>query len=151
MCTLQRSSAVLPAARGVAGCTQARAATPSGPLYVFNLVRRAISGMDVCVRKPLLVTTGADKTLRVWNYASKVCEQVRHFADEPLSVSLHPSGNHVSARPPQTLRPTSSPVHRPRACTPPATRTRTPSATHPPAVHAAGHGECSRSSRQTRC
>ena len=55
----------------------------------------AITGIDVCVRKPLLITCGADKTLRMWNYATKTCEQVKAFPDEPLSVSLHPSGNHV--------------------------------------------------------
>ena len=55
----------------------------------------SISGLDVCVRKPLVMTCGADRTLRLWNYQSKKCEQVKHFADEPLSVSLHPSGNHA--------------------------------------------------------
>lgn len=55
----------------------------------------AITGLDVCVRKPLLITCGADKTLRMWNYASKMCEQVKALPDEPLSVALHPSGNNV--------------------------------------------------------
>ena len=58
-------------------------------------MHRAITGLDVCVRKPLLLTCGADRTLRLWNYATKMCEQVKHCADEPLSVSLHPSGNHA--------------------------------------------------------
>ena len=35
----------------------------------------SITGLDVCVRKPLLITCGTDKTLRMWNYASKMCEQ----------------------------------------------------------------------------
>ena len=56
---------------------------------------KAITGLDCCIRKPLLVTCSADRSLRIWNYATKVCEQVKHFADEPLSASLHPTGHQV--------------------------------------------------------
>ena len=55
----------------------------------------SISGLDVCVRKPLVMTCGADRTLRLWNYQSKKCEQVKHFADEPLCLAFHPSGNYA--------------------------------------------------------
>ena len=55
----------------------------------------AVTGMDVCVQKPLLVTCGVDRTLRVWNYTTKMCEQLKTFADEPLSASLHPTGHQV--------------------------------------------------------
>jgi cilia- and flagella-associated protein 57 len=30
---------------------------------------KAITGMDTCLRKPLVVTVGTDRTLRLWNYA----------------------------------------------------------------------------------
>ena len=46
----------------------------------------------MCLRKPIVVTCGADKTVRIWNYAEKTCELVRHFAEEPVSVAMHPSG-----------------------------------------------------------
>ena len=55
----------------------------------------AITGLDCCIRKPLLVTCSADRSLRIWNYATKVCEQVKLFSDDPLSASLHPSGHQV--------------------------------------------------------
>ena len=56
---------------------------------------KAITGLDCCIKKPLLVTCSLDRSLRIWNYATKVCEQVKHFTDEPLSASLHPGGHHV--------------------------------------------------------
>lgn len=55
----------------------------------------AITGLDTCVRKPLLATVSTDRTLRLWNYTTKVCEQVKHLQDEPLSCSLHPLGYQV--------------------------------------------------------
>ena len=54
-----------------------------------------ITGMDTCSRKPLLVTCGVDRSVRVWNYVTKKCELVNYFADEPCSISMHPSGLHV--------------------------------------------------------
>ena len=54
-----------------------------------------VTGMDVCSRKPLLVTCGVDRSVRIWNYTTKKCELVKFFADEPSSVSMHPSGLHV--------------------------------------------------------
>ena len=54
-----------------------------------------ITGLGTCVRKPLVATVAADKTLRVWNYSTKTCEQVKLFTDEPYSASLHPNGHHV--------------------------------------------------------
>jgi hypothetical protein len=54
-----------------------------------------ILGMDVCVRKPLVVTCGSDKTVRVWNYVEKTCELCRHFNEEAYSIAFHPSGFHL--------------------------------------------------------
>ena len=54
-----------------------------------------ILGMDVCVRKPLVVTTGVDNTVRVWNYADKRQELSKTFADTALCAAFHPSGLHV--------------------------------------------------------
>eukprot|EP00930_Biecheleria_cincta_P056908 TRINITY_DN42926_c0_g1_i1.p1 TRINITY_DN42926_c0_g1~~TRINITY_DN42926_c0_g1_i1.p1 ORF type:complete len:1216 (-),score=324.29 TRINITY_DN42926_c0_g1_i1:285-3932(-) len=55
----------------------------------------AILGMDVCVRKPLVVTCGADKSVRVWNYVEKTCELCKFFNEEAYSVAFHPSGFHL--------------------------------------------------------
>ena len=50
-----------------------------------------ITGMDTCTRRPLVVTCGSDMTVRVWNYMTQKCEVTKVFAEEPLSVALHPS------------------------------------------------------------
>ena len=55
----------------------------------------AITGMDTCARKPLVVTVGRDRTLRIWNYLSRKCELRKEFTEECFSVAMHPSGLHV--------------------------------------------------------
>merc|ERR1719230_1982464 len=55
----------------------------------------AILGMDVCARKPLVVTCGLDKSVRVWNYMEKTCELCKFFNEEAYSVAFHPSGFHL--------------------------------------------------------
>jgi WD40 repeat protein len=55
----------------------------------------AILGMDVCTRKPLVVTCGMDKSVRVWNYHEKTCELCKLFNEEAYSVAFHPSGFHL--------------------------------------------------------
>lgn len=58
--------------------------------------KKAIIGLDICVRKPLLVTCSEDKTIRFWNYAEKRQELKFKSAEiEPLSVAFHPSGLQV--------------------------------------------------------
>ncbi|CAM9359992.1 unnamed protein product, partial [Chrysoparadoxa australica] len=54
-----------------------------------------IHGVDVCAGKPLAVTVGEDKTLRLWNYAEKNVELIKEFQDTPVAVALHPSGLYV--------------------------------------------------------
>lgn len=54
-----------------------------------------IHGMDVCVRKPSVVTCGADKSVRVWNYMDKTSELYKTFPEEAFSVAFHPSGFHL--------------------------------------------------------
>ncbi|TYZ58912.1 hypothetical protein PybrP1_009516 [[Pythium] brassicae (nom. inval.)] len=51
-----------------------------------------VTGMDVCVRKPILVTCGLDRSVRVWNYLERTCEVAKQFAEEAHSVACHPSG-----------------------------------------------------------
>jgi len=53
---------------------------------------RAITGMDVCVRKPYVVTCGADRSVRVWNYTNKTLVAQEFFTETPYSVSIHPTG-----------------------------------------------------------
>ncbi|CAM6094904.1 unnamed protein product [Calypogeia fissa] len=64
-------------------------------MTVYGYHSGNITGLDVCVRKPLAVTSSLDKSVRVWNYVDKCCELTKIFPQEALSVALHPSGLHV--------------------------------------------------------
>lgn len=57
----------------------------------------AITGVDVCQRKPLVVTCGVDKTIRVWNYLSMDMELSKEFEETVHSVALHPTGLNILA------------------------------------------------------
>ncbi len=39
-----------------------------------------ITGMDVCVRKPLVVTCGLDKSIRIWNYVEHTLDMMKFFS-----------------------------------------------------------------------
>jgi hypothetical protein len=54
--------------------------------------KSVITGLDVCVRKPLIVTCGLDKSVRAWNYHEHRMELCKYFSEEPLSIALHPTG-----------------------------------------------------------
>ncbi|XP_063283718.1 cilia- and flagella-associated protein 57-like [Pelobates fuscus] len=51
-----------------------------------------ITGLGICVRKPLLATCSLDKSVRIWNYENNSLELYREYQEEVYSVSLHPSG-----------------------------------------------------------
>ncbi|CAH2310484.1 cilia- and flagella-associated 57 [Pelobates cultripes] len=51
-----------------------------------------ITGLGICVRKPLLATCSLDKSIRIWNYENNSLELYREYQEEVYSVSLHPSG-----------------------------------------------------------
>ena len=64
-------------------------------IYPFH--SRAISGLDVCIKKNLVATCSIDKTVRIWSYTAQsfkldICET---FTEEALSVAFHPSGYHI--------------------------------------------------------
>jgi len=42
----------------------------------------SINDMDLCVRKPLIVTCGSDKCIKVWNYEERILEISKHFTEE---------------------------------------------------------------------
>eukprot|EP00392_Amoebophrya_sp_AT5.2_P006933 g6945.t1 len=78
--------AATPLAQGLEGA----ALQPLPLLAPFHV--GAVNGMDVCVRKSLVATVGADKTVRIWNYQERNCEQWKSFSEEPFSVAIHPNG-----------------------------------------------------------
>ena len=50
-------------------------------------------GLDAAVTKPLVVTVGTDRKLRVWNYLRWKCDVLHDFkTEEPTCVAMHPSG-----------------------------------------------------------
>ncbi|CAL8343815.1 unnamed protein product [Merluccius merluccius] len=53
---------------------------------------KPITGLSICIRKPLVATCSLDRSVRVWNYDTNVLELYKEFQEEALSVSLHPSG-----------------------------------------------------------
>jgi len=55
-----------------------------------------ITGLDVCLRKQLIVTCEA-KTINIWNYATKQLEisWQSGAGEEAAAVAFHPSGFHL--------------------------------------------------------
>eukprot|EP00033_Pygsuia_biforma_P003159 GCRY01003467.1.p1 GENE.GCRY01003467.1~~GCRY01003467.1.p1 ORF type:complete len:1179 (+),score=364.32 GCRY01003467.1:161-3697(+) len=58
--------------------------------------RAKITGLDVCIRKPICATCSTDRSVRVWNYQDRSAEIVKQFPEEAHSIALHPSGLHVA-------------------------------------------------------
>ncbi|KAG7331742.1 hypothetical protein KOW79_005711 [Hemibagrus wyckioides] len=52
----------------------------------------SITGLSVCVTKPLMATCSTDRTVHIWNYKTKSLVQFKQFDKEPLCVSIHPNG-----------------------------------------------------------
>ncbi|KAK1939385.1 Cilia- and flagella-associated protein 57 [Phytophthora citrophthora] len=48
--------------------------------------------VDVCIQRPIVVTCGTDKTIRVWNFELNHYELLHHCPEEPTTIAVHPSG-----------------------------------------------------------
>lgn len=56
---------------------------------------RPISGMDVCIKKNLIVTCSSDKTVKIWSYSPSMGFELQinqQFADDAFCVAFHPAG-----------------------------------------------------------
>ncbi|XP_056221340.1 cilia- and flagella-associated protein 57 [Seriola aureovittata] len=53
---------------------------------------KSITGLSICLRKPLAATSSLDHSVRIWNYETKVLELYKEFQEEAYSVALHPTG-----------------------------------------------------------
>ncbi|CCW63626.1 unnamed protein product [Phytomonas sp. EM1] len=76
------------------GINKTSASTPS-PL--FEAVCQpfhtgAINGMDCCARKPFLITSSSDHSVRLWNINTNKLEMIQYYSQEPGAVAIHPSG-----------------------------------------------------------
>ena len=54
-----------------------------------------ITGLDVCIRKELIATCSKDKTVSIWNYATRSHEVSNQYGEECQAVAFHPSGLHL--------------------------------------------------------
>mmetsp|Transcript_26004 Transcript_26004/g.85576 ORF Transcript_26004/g.85576 Transcript_26004/m.85576 type:complete len:1192 (-) Transcript_26004:44-3619(-) len=54
-----------------------------------------VTGVDTCIRKPLVATCGLDKSVRIWNYMDKTLDLTKFFNEEAHSIAFHPSGLHI--------------------------------------------------------
>ncbi|XP_072275438.1 cilia- and flagella-associated protein 57 [Pyxicephalus adspersus] len=55
----------------------------------------SITGLSICIRKPLIATCSMDRSVRIWNFENNTLELYKEYQEEAFSVSLHPSGLHV--------------------------------------------------------
>lgn len=60
-----------------------------------NFHSKEITGLDVCIRKQLVVTCSKDKSVKIWNYRTKNLELSHLLSEDPQAVAFHPSGFHV--------------------------------------------------------
>jgi cilia- and flagella-associated protein 57 len=56
---------------------------------------KEVTGLDVCIRKQLIVTCSLDKSIRIWNYVNRTCEILHPTSEECYAVAFHPSGFHL--------------------------------------------------------
>ncbi|XP_054836556.1 cilia- and flagella-associated protein 57 [Eublepharis macularius] len=55
----------------------------------------SITGLDTCIRKPLVATCSLDKSVRIWNYENNSLDLYKEYQEEAYALSLHPSGLYV--------------------------------------------------------
>ncbi|NXX21492.1 CFA57 protein, partial [Podargus strigoides] len=58
----------------------------------FPLHSASITGLDICVWKPILATCSLDRSVRIWNYKMNTLELCKEYREEAYTVSLHPTG-----------------------------------------------------------
>ncbi|XP_042660049.1 cilia- and flagella-associated protein 57 isoform X2 [Tyto alba] len=58
----------------------------------FPLHSASITGLDICIWKPILATCSLDRSVRIWNYKTNTLELCKEYREEAYAVSLHPTG-----------------------------------------------------------
>jgi len=54
----------------------------------------SVEGLDIAINKPYIITCSKDKTLKIWDYKSRILQLNKTFEEEMYSVAYHPSGMH---------------------------------------------------------
>ncbi|XP_041912329.1 cilia- and flagella-associated protein 57-like isoform X1 [Alosa sapidissima] len=55
----------------------------------------SITGLSVCIRKPIIATCSLDQSVRIWNFETNILELYKEFQEEAFCIALHPSGLYV--------------------------------------------------------
>ncbi|XP_028939823.1 cilia- and flagella-associated protein 57, partial [Antrostomus carolinensis] len=58
----------------------------------FPLHSASVTGLDICIWKPILATCSLDRSVRIWNYKTSTLELYKKYREEAYTVSLHPNG-----------------------------------------------------------
>lgn len=82
----------------LAPAQQTNLITPGQVSYAITSFHgpKAITGMDVAIKKPLILTGSKDSSLRLWNFKTHALELSKVFPEEITSVAIHPTGLHCA-------------------------------------------------------
>ncbi|XP_069719000.1 cilia- and flagella-associated protein 57 [Phaenicophaeus curvirostris] len=58
----------------------------------FSVHSASVTGLDICIWKPILATCSLDRTVRIWNYNTNTLELCKKYHEEAYTISLHPTG-----------------------------------------------------------
>mmetsp|Transcript_31019 Transcript_31019/g.42984 ORF Transcript_31019/g.42984 Transcript_31019/m.42984 type:complete len:1197 (+) Transcript_31019:119-3709(+) len=92
ICTLENNQIFL---LGLSNSDIMKADEMNFELFTQSFHSQAITGMDCCIRKPLVATCSTDMSVRIWNYQDRTLELVKFFPEESYSIAFHPSGLHI--------------------------------------------------------
>jgi WD40 repeat protein len=59
-----------------------------------NFHSQEITGLDICIRKQLIVTCSRDRSVKIWNFVTKELELSTVLQEVAIAVAFHPSGFH---------------------------------------------------------
>ncbi|XP_026533766.1 cilia- and flagella-associated protein 57-like isoform X3 [Notechis scutatus] len=58
----------------------------------FPIHSSAVTGLDTCIRKPLVATCSLDKSVRIWNYETNTLDLYKEYQEEAYALAFHPGG-----------------------------------------------------------
>ena len=78
-----------------------KGASGLSPQHAYDVLLRPghegrVVGLALAISKPLMVSCGVDRTLRVWDMRRLSCQFVAPLNETPLSLTLHPDGMHLA-------------------------------------------------------